>query len=531
MAWGEETSISEHLKPLVAKTTSPYRAELERLYVQRDNEPIWVTPEGIQPRGHDLKNLLIHANRQGLDPQDYDQSEIYWLARSFTLFGKDRKNLRVSLLARYELVLSKNLLKYLDHSTGGRISPTLINGKWYLKDHRPPLLRLFWKAAEGNFSTTLESLADGHYGFAPLVRMLDRYRRIESEGGWPTIPNGALLAMGMKGNRVQLLQKRLALTGDLALESSNGVFDERMTEAVKRFQARHGLSVDGLAGPKTLAFMNVSVHSRIQQILVNLERVRWMPQTLGTEYVVVNIPDFQLTAFRDKKVSLAMPVIVGKPMSQTPIFSDRIEYVVFNPYWYVPRSIAAEEIYPQFEKDPYYLQTKNFEVVDPGNKPVEMTRLTIENIQNQSVRIRQRPGPTNALGLVKFMFPNDHAIYLHDTPADHLFDAVERDFSHGCIRVERPYDLANFLLNEMAEGRDSLPLESDFARKEVPLPKPMSVYILYLTTWVAEDGTLQFRDDIYGHDKRLWAALHPILSDTVSKTGSSVGNSANRDRI
>ncbi len=201
-------------------------------------------------------------------------------------------------------------------------------------------------------------------------------------------------------------------------------------------------------------------------------------------------------------------------MSQTPIFSDNLEYLVFNPFWNVPRSIVKDDSLPNFQEDATYLEEKKFELVDWDGQPMEVAQLTVENIDAGTIRIRQKPGPDNALGLVKFMFPNDHAIYLHDTPAGHLFDASERDFSHGCIRVERPKDLAEFLLHKEWSPEDIVDMLQSAERRVIKLPQAIPVYILYLTTWVAEDGTLQFREDPYGHDNQLWTALQPVLSRT-----------------
>ncbi|GJL63751.1 MAG: hypothetical protein NPIRA04_24050 [Nitrospirales bacterium] len=313
------------------------------------------------------------------------------------------------------------------------------------------------------------------------------------------------------------LRRRLIATGDLKDVSEKKEFDENVKQAVRRFQRRHGLSVDGLIGSETLSVLNVPVEVRIKQILLNMERRRWLPSELGANYVYVNIPDFMLTAYFEGEQRMKMRVIVGKPMSQTPIFSDTIEYVVFNPYWNVPRSIATEEILPKFLKDPMYLRSKNYEVVDRDEQILESHLFTVENLENDKVRIRQRPGPSNALGLVKFMFPNDHAIYLHDTPAEFLFDESERDFSHGCIRIEDPEAFAELLLGETFTTEKISEIFETQERQVVDMPYPVPVYIVYFTTWVDNDGFVNFRDDIYGHDERRWTALKPVLEDTVGR--------------
>jgi L,D-transpeptidase YcbB len=513
-----EDRIRDIIENLVAETKDSFQQELEEIYLPRQYEPIWVSFNGLNEKGQALVDVLDQADQQGLNPEDYDQSELQWLNRTVQLFSEDEEVFRANVLARFEVILSQNFLQFLDHATGGRISPEQVNGQWYLEDQRPPLTQILSNALEEGVTATVTSLAGAHDGFAPLLVALEQYRQIEADGGWPAIADGPLLAQGANSPRVEALRRRLAATGDLEAREDGSLFDQKVVEAVKRFQTRHGLPVDGLVGPETLKSLNVPVESRLQQLLVNLERRRWMPRTFGSEYIFVNIPDFGLTAYRNNEPHLRMPVIVGKPMNQTPIFSDTLEYIVFNPYWYVPRSIAKEEILPEVQEDPDYLEKKNYELIDEDeqllNKDVKDI-FSVENIENFTVRIRQKPGPANALGLVKFMFPNDHAIYLHDTPADQLFEASERDFSHGCIRVERPTELAEFLLNGKWTREDILRALERSERQKIHLPQAIPVAIVYLTAWMDEEGTLQFREDPYGHDEQLWSALHPKLADAV----------------
>ncbi|MBA3965927.1 MAG: L,D-transpeptidase family protein [Nitrospirales bacterium] len=512
---GQESEFPQVLQQLIVDVPETYRQELTEIYTHRRYEPLWVSSSHhLNAEGQALLNVLSGAEQLGLNPQDYDYSELHWLQRTDQLFSEDRPIFRTNVLARFEVVLSKNLFKLLHHVTSGRLSPDQINGRWYLQDERPPLNQIMTQAIENGIVATLDSLAGGLEGYEPLLNALKRYLQIRGDGGWPVIPPGPLLAKGSNSSRVEILRRRLAATGDLRDGTHTSIFDQKVLEGVEKFQVRHGLSVDGIVGPKTLETLNIQVESRIQQVLVNLERRRWMPRKLGPDYIMVNIPDFQLTAFQHGEPQLSMPVIGGKPMSQTPIFSDNLEYLVFNPFWNVPRSIVKDEILPNFQEDATYLEEKKFELVDWDGQPMEVAQLTVENIDAGTIRIRQKPGPDNALGLVKFMFPNDHAIYLHDTPAGHLFDAPERDFSHGCIRVERPKDLAEFLLHKEWSPEDIVDMLQSSERRVIKLPQAIPVYILYLTTWVAEDGTLQFREDPYGHDNQLWTALQPVLSRT-----------------
>lgn len=509
----QELGIPQMLEQTIVNAPEIYRQELTEIYAHRQYEPMWVSPsDHLNAEGQALYKILSEAEQLGLNPKDYSYSELHWLQRTDQLFSEDRPFFRTNVLARFEVVLTNNLVKLLDHVTSGRLSPDQVNGKWYLQDERPSLTQIVKQVIENGIVVTLESLAGGHEGYEPLLKALKRYLQVKADGGWPVIAGGPLLGNGTNSSRVKALRRRLAATGDMKDGSISSQFDQKVKKGVEKFQARHGLSVDGVVGPKTLETLNIPVESRIRQVLVNLERRRWMPRTLGPDYLLVNIPDFRLTAYQDGEPQMGMPVIVGKPMSQTPIFSDILEYLVLNPYWNVPKSIVKDEIFPKFRVDASYLEKSKFELVDWDEQPMEIAQLTLENIEAGTIRIRQKPGPDNALGLVKFMFPNDHAIYLHDTPADHLFDASERDFSHGCIRVERPTDLAAFLLNGKWSREDILHTLESSERRAIQLPQAIPVYILYLTAWVAEDGSLQFRDDPYGHDDQLWTAIQPVLS-------------------
>ena len=436
--WAEPPLHSERINQLLENLESPYGEDISTFYSERDYHPIWFEDYRVNESGEELLAELSNAAQQGLDPEDYGGDEVQWMRRSVGLFPESDHIIRAEVLGKLEVELTKNFMKFIDHLTGGRINPKAVNGKWFLKDHRQPLVRILSSALEHGISSTLRTIASEHDGYEPLLEALAFYRAIQDRNGWSSISKGPLLGPGSKGERVVALRHRLTLTGDVQGEPDKRVYNEDIEKAVRRFQHRHGLTADGLVGPKTLSELNVPVEMRIKQILLNLERRRWMPRDLGPNHVYVNIPDFMLTTYLKEEKHMEMRVIVGKPMSQTPIFSDSIEYVVFNPYWYVPRSIATEEIFPKFLEDPMYLVSKNYEIVDWDEQILEMDLLTEENLQDGKVRIRQKPGPSNALGLVKFMFPNDHAVYLHDTPADYLFDESERDFSHGCIRIQDP---------------------------------------------------------------------------------------------
>jgi murein L,D-transpeptidase YcbB/YkuD len=305
----------------------------------------------------------------------------------------------------------------------------------------------------------------------------------ERAGGWSSLPAGHALRLGVADARVPLLRTRLGLAG------GDERFDESLDSAVRRFQAHHGIEIDGIVGPETLRELNVPVAARVQQIAVNMERWRWMPDDLGASYLIVNIAAFRLDVFEEDRAVLSMKTVVGKEYTRTPFFAARIEEVIVNPWWNVPDSIAYKEVWPKQRRDSSYFAREHMVVVDG--------------------RVRQKPGPWNALGRLKFNLPNNYGVYLHDTPAKELFARSFRAFSHGCIRLERPMDLALYLLKDQPLWTQSA-IETGIASgatKTIRLTSPRPVYVLYWTARVGEDGEVEFHRDYYGRDDELAAAL------------------------
>ena len=305
------------------------------------------------------------------------------------------------------------------------------------------------------------------------------------------------LRVGQGHALVNALAARLAATGDRPA-AAPAVFDEGLAEALRRFEARHGLPADGRLDPETLAALNVPVAERIREIELNLERWRWLPEELGRRHVIVNIPTYHLTAFEDGRPALEMRVVTGKPESPTPIFSDQMTTVVFSPYWNVPPDIAREEVLPAVLNDPSYLAANNLEIL----RGTSVISPESADWDDPEVRVRQRPGPRNSLGHVKFMFPNQFDVYLHDTPADSLFARLARGYSHGCVRVEKPFELAQWVLRGDAKWTpETIRAAMDSGdERHVALAENVPVYIQYQTAWVDGQGAVQFREDIYGHD-------------------------------
>jgi murein L,D-transpeptidase YcbB/YkuD len=355
---------------------------------------------------------------------------------------------------------------------------------------------------------------------------LKQYKDILELGGWPKIPKGSLLQKGSRGKRVALLSTRLIISGDLdeSKETDQALFDESLDEAVRGFQKRHGLLIDGMVGPETLAALNVPVEERIKKIKFNMERWRWLPRDLGERYVFINIANFELNVVEGEQILSTMRVVVGRKARPTPIFTGRMTYMELNPYWYIPGTIAREDILPRILDDPNYLSKENIRVfrtwkepaleIDPGT--IDWALITRSNFP---FKLRQEPGSSNALGRIKFVFPNKFSVFLHDTPARALFNKTKRSSSSGCIRVENPIELAEYLLKGKPKwNRDKIMTTINKGKRKVlAIPDPIKVHVLYLTAWVEKDGTLNFRDDIYGKDKPLKKALEnrPLTQELI----------------
>ena len=354
--------------------------------------------------------------------------------------------------------------------------------------------------------------------YRELQNKLAEYRVLAVKGGWPSIPAGNALKPGMEDQRIKIVRKRLIATGELAPENMDSAgFDTALAEAVKRFQKRHNLKPDGVVGNQTLAVMNIPVAVRIKQIIINMERYRWLKRSMGDRLVAVNIAGFEVFAGKPGTIDLKMPVIVGKKYHKTPVFSDTIKYVVFNPYWNLPPSIARNETLPKLKKDPHYLEKHNMRIFQgwgPDAPELDATTIDWSKVSKKNMnryRIRQDPGPKNALGTLKLVFPNKYNVYLHDTPSHGLFKRERRAFSHGCIRMDRPAEMASWVLGGEEKGWSLARVNEIVAsrkRQVAVLDQPISIYILYSTAFVnPEDNMLYFYEDIYSRDQLLGKAL------------------------
>lgn len=354
-----------------------------------------------------------------------------------------------------------------------------------------------------------------HDGFFALQELLKNYRDIQRSGGWTSL-EGKHLKRGDAGKSVHALATRLHESGDLEAKKIDSTFTRTLKKAVEHFQLRHGLKPDGIVGPQTISELNISVDERIRQIVVNMERWRWVQPLSSGKYVLVNIPAFELYSYEDSKAKFQMPVIIGKEASQTVAFNDEIKYIVVNPYWNIPKSIASEEMLPKVKEDANYFIDREIEVgLDGKYDIIDADTINWRNIttDNFQYTLRQKPGKENQLGTIKFIFPNKYSIYLHDTPYRNLFRRNDRQLSHGCVRVAEPYKLADFLLKK-EDGITGEKIKRLVRKHEkddvwITLAEPVPVYIVYFTAWVDDAGTAHFREDIYGHDRQVTTRLFP----------------------
>jgi murein L,D-transpeptidase YcbB/YkuD len=398
-----------------------------------------------------------------------------------------------------ELNLTDAFLRYAADVGQGRLDPAAVNPYWAQRPPRVDAAALLDEAARsGDVEKTLRGLLPRQAQYAALREALERYRAIAGRGGWPTTLAAApTLRPGRRAGQVAVLRARLLAEGDLHGSVSPAradLFDDAVAAALKRFEARHGLKADGIVDKATVQALNVPVEEGIRQIELNLERWRWLRPSLADRYVLVNIAGFELFGFDADREALRMRVVTGNAArTPTPVFGRAMTHVVFRPYWNVPASIAEDEIMPAVYRDRGYLRRRNMVLVrgDGG------------------MQLRQRPGPGNALGLVKFLLPNPFGVYLHDTPEDALFAQPRRDRSHGCVRVERPFELARFALAGAPEWTPAR-IQAAMARggeQQVALPAPLPVFVAYLTVWADADGVTRFFPDVYEHDAAQRRAL------------------------
>jgi murein L,D-transpeptidase YcbB/YkuD len=493
--------------------------QLIELYAAGGFIPVWVDSAGRPNRdARDALTLLTDSANEGLDPLDYRAPSLSDLAASLAVSPAPR----IADIAAFDSDLSASTLRYLRELHQGRIDPRAMGFRMTVPADTHDFAALLASALVDHRVPQLASdLAPRLALYRALRGALARYRFLAAgtEHQNPR-PPAASVRPGQSYAGLDRLRRQLVAFGDLSGDTplTSSLYEGAMVEAVRRFQARHAIDADGVLGKATLAALDVPLAWRVRQIELALERLRWLPDIGDDRFIAVNIPMFRLWGW-DSIVpngapSFSMGVIVGRALNtQTPVFVEDMRYIIFRPYWNVPTTIMRGEILPALRRDHDYLDRQNMEIVSGRGddaRPVVVTAESLAELRGGRLRVHQRPGPKNALGLVKFVFPNDANVYLHDTPSPQLFRRPRRDFSHGCVRVEDPVALAEWALKGQPEWtRDRiLATMNGHQSRRVDLVRPIRIILFYITAVVMpEDGAIHFADDIYGHDARLDRAL------------------------
>lgn len=513
-------------------------AALDAFYRERAGAPAWIERAGARDgrpgaAADELIEALAAADRHALEPADYRAGELaerVAAAREDGIAGDELATLDVDLTAAF--------LAFAADLCCGRLERLPAAERWGRSEELPDLAASLERAlAGGSVAAAFSSLAPPYPDYRSLTAALIRYRRTAGAGGWPEVPGGPPPRLGEPADarRMVALAERLRTEGYLGLEQAARLYrgwtgegaevryEEPLVGAVRRFQERHGLLSDAELGEATLRELNVPAAERAEQIALNLERWRFMPRDPGERHVRVNVAGYRLSAFEDGREVLTMPVVVGRRSWRTPLFADRIAYLEVNPFWHVPSSIARREILPQAAEDPSYLKRNAYQLVNrETGETIDPASADLDALGDR-VRVRQRPGRINALGRIKFIFPNRFNVYLHDTPQQSAFERSGRALSHGCVRVERPLDLAGFVLREDPEWTEERVREAiDSGRSQrIHLDRPLPVYLLYWTAFVDAEGRLHFRPDVYGHDDRVAGSLAGVKSERLAARGGA----------
>lgn len=493
--------------------------DVGKFYTQRNGAPAWVNHKQPTQKATDAIKILHTATDHAFDPADYGEAEITKIYDDIQKLERDTPDIH-QRLAEFDVHLTAALLAMGRDVAIGRTAPSIIDAKWKSRRAQPDLAAKLNAALDADLDSFIEAVRPQHPEYVALQKALADVRGQLAKGGWPQV-KAKSLKPGESHPAVVELRQRLAASGHFKGDatSTSPVYDNDLVDAVKSFQELHQLKASGVVDAPTLAAMNVPIEKRLQQVELNLERWRWMPDDFGKHHFMVNVPYFHLLARKDNQTVMDIRVVVGKPGNETPLFSDEMESVVFSPYWNIPDSIAQNETAPAMARDPAYLAKQNIEIFRTSGGKTEAISASDVNWDNpgdlRGLAFRQRPGASNALGNVKFLFPNEFNVYLHDTPADALFGRPTRAFSHGCMRVEEPEKLAEYVLQGYPEWTPETMQAAMHSgvEKHVKLKEKIPVHVVYFTAWVDEKGGLHFQPDIYGYDDK------QIARQAASPTG------------
>jgi len=512
-----DQAVAQEIEKLVSpRKSAPADSDTVRMWVRQayaklDYRPAWTSEGTLRATADELITILSSAASYGLDPTDYPLEEIRDEADEIRDGTEGSTTRSPPAVARWDVLCSETFVRFASQVAGGRVAPRALGngGDWFTVPRNLDGTSLLLRAVgEGNLRDLLTSAEPQNPGYVHLKNAYARYREVAAHGGWGEVAYGDSFAWNKKDARIPPLRKRLAASGDLPKDKTkSNKYDTSLRDAVARFQARHGLPVTGIVDSNTVDLLNVPVTERLREMQLNLDRWRWSsPDDLGPFYVVVNIPEFALRVMNQGKMVDSMRVVVGRYYHPTPVFSDSISAIVLNPDWAVPATIARNELLPMVQQDStYFLKRKIHVFGRSAGRTVEIASDTVQwaNIEKDSFpyTLRQEAGPENPLGRIKFLLPNQFDVYLHDTPATELFLQDQRDFSYGCVRLQKPLRFAGDLLDpqEWPEQRleDMIATgKSDTLRVQPPVP----VSLQYWTCWVDDQGQVQFRDDVYRID-------------------------------
>jgi len=479
---------------------------IREVYKDHGYQPYWTDHSNIR----ELMVLIEEAADHGLDPSDYNLDQLR------LILAKRRDNASAEIAAEADIMLTESLLLYGYHRRYGKanaseIDPN-INFRRETFRNQPPAQTMEDILAAETLQGFIDLAAPSGPYYQGIQHWLKQYRQFAQQGGWAMVSEGPTVRIKDSGSRVSEIRARLAVTGDLpwGADQDSPKFDQALKNAVITFQERHSLGADGIVGKQTIAAMNVPIETRIDQLRVSLERLRWVNQEASETLVAVNIAGYKAFFFKNGELKWTTRAMVGKTYRRTPVFRGDIKYMEFNPTWTIPPGILRNDTLPAIKRDPNYLASKNIRVIDRKGKFVDPASVDWNQYtKGVPYTLRQDPGPNNSLGTVKFIFPNEHFVFLHDTPHRELFNRPERAFSSGCIRVEDPLTLAELLLNDGSHQRSDL--EAIVASREtqrISLETPVTVVIVYLTASIDTSGNVLFYNDVYKRDQKVLNALN-----------------------
>ncbi len=496
VAFKLQNRLSESFKN-ISDAEQRERGAMAEFYAENGYRTLWVGENGLNSRAGAVAKVIERAAKFDLRPANYPMPDAEGFASA--------QGREAGWLADAEFRITRSVLAYARHAQSGHLDPRAISANLDVTPDAPDPLEVLrgLASSERDVVGYLEGFHPTHPQFTGLLARLNDMRA-EQQRAQVKIPDGDVIEPGDTHPHVPLVRKRL----DMPATQTPEAYDETLVASIELFQKRNGLHVDGLIGPATRRALNMSPADKIDTLRVNLERWRWLPNELGSRHVRVNVPEFKVRLVDDGKTAFEERIVVGKPRHATPVFSDTMELVVFNPYWNVPYSIMKNEILPVARRDPSYLTRRNINVVWRGGRTVDPYRVDWQDVDLGKVRLRQSPGQGNALGEVKFLFPNKHAVYLHDTPSKHLFNRSRRAYSHGCMRVRNPRKFAEAIMGVEGWSQQGIARAIGSRRNQaVRLKQDLPVHITYFTAAMSDDGGLRFFADIYQHDDKVLQAL------------------------